>query len=201
MTSDVRERAFEPFYTTKEIGTGSGLGLSQVYGFVKQSGGQVEITSELGAGTTVSLYLPRLDDGAAAALTLNIRTRKGSGVTGTEIILVVEDDPDVRTIVSDELRALGYHVLTAADGPAALTILDKGEAVDLLFSDVVMPKRIRGDELARRARDKRRGLKVLLTSGYTADSREGATPEEFALLRKPYRPDELARAIRTALDR
>ena len=200
MTSDVRERAFEPFYTTKEIGTGSGLGLSQVYGFVTQSGGQVEITSELGAGTTVSLYLPRIGDAAATATAPNALTREGMGATGTETILVVEDDADVRSVVADELRALGYRVVTAADGPAALMILDGGESVDLLFSDVVMPNRMRGDELARRATADRPGLKVLLTSGYTADSRDGATPGEFALLRKPYRHEELARVVRTALE-
>ena len=201
MTSDVRERAFEPFYTTKEVGTGSGLGLSQVYGFVKQSGGQVEISSEFGAGTTVSLYLPRIGDAAATtAVAPNGRTRAGVGATGTETILVVEDDADVRSVVADELRALGYRVVTAADGPAALMILDGGESVDLLFSDVVMPNRMRGDELARRATADRPGLKVLLTSGYTADSRDGVPPGEFALLRKPYRHDELARVVRTALE-
>jgi signal transduction histidine kinase/integral membrane sensor domain MASE1 len=200
MTSDVRERAFEPFYTTKEVGTGSGLGLSQVYGFVKQSGGQVEISSEFGAGTTVSLYLPRIGDAAAAAVAPSGRTRKGVGTAGTETILVVEDDADVRSVVADELRALGYRVVTAADGPAALMILDGGESVDLLFSDVVMPNRMRGDELARRATADRPGLKVLLTSGYTAGSRDGAPPGEFALLRKPYRHDELARVVRTALE-
>ena len=201
MTSSVRARAFEPFYTTKDVGAGSGLGLSQVYGFVKQSGGHVEISSELGAGTTVSLYLPRLHGAAASAATSKSRSRKRTDATGTETILVVEDDAEVRNIVADQLRALGYHVLTAVDGPTALTTLERAELVDLLFSDVVMPNRMRGDELARKALAKQPGLKVLLTSGYTTESRNEAKPQEFALLRKPYRQEELARAIRGALDR
>jgi signal transduction histidine kinase/integral membrane sensor domain MASE1 len=200
MASDVRERAFEPFYTTKEVGTGSGLGVSQVYGFVKQSGGHVEIVSERGAGTIVSMYLPRVGNGVptVAASTDQPET---SAQGGTETILVVEDDADVRSVVADELRALGYQVLTAIDGPTALKALESAEGVDLLFSDVVMPDRMRGDELARLALDKRADLKVLLTSGYTTASGDGATLKQFPLLRKPYRHEELARAIRGALDR
>ena len=201
MPPDVRKRAFEPFYTTKEIGTGSGLGLSQVYGFVKQSGGQIEIASETGVGTMVSLYLPRLNDLAAATAPGSDRIPEDIGAAGTETILVVEDDADVRRVVANQLRALGYRVLTAADGPTALTKLKGGEPIDLLFSDVVMPHRMRGDELARRAKDMRPGLKVLLSSGYTAEPRDDAASEEFALLRKPYRYEELARTIRAALDR
>jgi signal transduction histidine kinase len=134
MTPEVRERAFEPFYTTKDVGAGSGLGLSQVYGFVRQSGGHVEISSELGAGTTVSLYLPRLDEVPASAAASNTRPRNGTDLTGTETILVVEDDNEVRDIVASELRTLGYRVLTAVDGPTALNTLESGEPIDLLFS-------------------------------------------------------------------
>ena len=199
MPSDVLERAFEPFYTTKEVGTGSGLGLSQVYGFVKQSGGQVEISSELGVGTTVSLYLPSLDAPAISEAPKH-RARKSAVVAGMETLLVVEDDRDVRNVVADELRALGYRVLTAMDGPTALTMLEAGEHIDLLFSDVVMPNGVRGDELARRAKEKQPRLKVLLTSGYTAEFRDDVTSDEFMLLRKPHRHVELSRAIRAALD-
>jgi signal transduction histidine kinase len=201
MASGVRARAFEPFYTTKDVGAGSGLGLSQVYGFVKQSEGHVEISSELGAGTTVSLYLPRLHEAAAAGAASKRPSHERADATGTETILVVEDDGAVRDIVAAQLRELGYHVLTATDGPTAFTTLESGELVDLLFSDVVMPHRMRGDELARKALGKRPGLKVLLTTGYTTESRDDTKPQEFALLRKPYRQEELARAIRAALDR
>jgi signal transduction histidine kinase len=201
MASGVRARAFEPFYTTKDVGTGSGLGLSQVYGFVKQSGGHVEISSELGAGTTVSLYLPRLRGAVGSAAALKSRSDQRTDAIGTETILVVEDDGEVRDIVADQLRALGYHVLTATDGPTALTTLESERLVDLLFSDVVMPNRMRGEELAHKALGKWPNLKVLLTTGYATESRDDAEPQEFSLLRKPYRQEELARAIRTALDR
>jgi CheY-like chemotaxis protein len=200
MTSDVRTRAFEPFYTTKDVGAGSGLGLSQVYGFVKQSGGHVEISSELDVGTTVSLYVPMLQGATAKATAPMNPSRNRADATGSETILVVEDDAEVRNIVADQLRALGYRVLTAVDGPTAVATMESGESVDLLFSDVVMPNGMRGDELARKAVGKRPGLKVLLTSGYALETRNEATPQEFAVLSKPYRQDELAKAIRAALD-
>ena len=199
MPSEVLERAFEPFYTTKEIGRGSGLGLSQVYGFVTQSGGQVEISSKIGAGTVVTLYLPRAAGDPAPAA--SDEPPPARAAAGTETILVVEDDDDVRNVTADGLRALGYRVVAAADGPAALALLDRGEPVALLFSDVVMPNGIRGDVLAQQATSRRYGLKVLLTSGYAADLFDPAALGAFALLRKPYRHDELAQAVRAALDR
>jgi signal transduction histidine kinase len=204
MTPEVLERAFEPFYTTKDVGGGSGLGLSQVYGFVKQSGGHVEIASKPGAGTEVTIYLP-LSDNAVEPGTADGAASMAKVAAGTETILVVEDDPDVRHLTTDLLDGLGYSVLTAADGPEALSMLRRVDRIDLLLSDIVMPKGMRGDELARRATMLRTDLKVLLTSGDAAELPGGAVPDgggttTIPLLRKPYRRDELARAIRAVLD-
>jgi signal transduction histidine kinase/CheY-like chemotaxis protein len=199
MPPEVMARAFEPFFTTKDVGKGTGLGLSQVYGFVKQSGGHVQLTSKVGVGTSVKLYLPRADGAASASDSEAASSRLVRG--GPETILVVEDDPDVLVTVVENLRELKYRALTAADGAAALALLERGEPVDLLFSDVVMPKGIRGDELARRARALRPELRVLLTSGYTSagGTSEGVTESGDPLLLKPYRHEDLARAIRDAL--
>ena len=195
MSPEVIERAFEPFYTTKEVGKGSGLGLSQVYGFVKQSGGHIDLGSESGVGTTVRIYLPRAYDAPNEYVEPIARAAEGRA----ETVLVVEDDPDLREMVAENLRSLGYSVLTAADAPAALDVVEHEAKVDLLFSDYSMPRGMLGDELARRVRRVRSGIKVLLTSGYAASHR-GAGAADFTLLQKPYRQDELARAIRQALD-
>ena len=196
MPPEVAERAFEPFYTTKEVGKGSGLGLSQVYGFVKQSGGNIELGSEPGVGTTVRLCLPRADEMPAENAEAPVRTAAAKA----ETVLVVEDDAELRTMVADSLRALGYRVLTAANAPAALTVAEREPQLDLLFSDYSMPFGMLGDELARRARQLKPGLKVLLTSGYAVAAPEIAGAD-FNLLQKPFRPDDLARAIRQTLDR
>jgi len=197
MPPDVLARAFEPFFTTKEFGTGSGLGLSQVYGFAKQSGGFVQLASEVGVGTTVQLFLPVCDERPGAA-----DKQAGEGAPRatdhSETILVVEDDQDVQLIVAENLRSLGYRVLTAPDGVAALSRLTNGDRIDLLFSDVAMPNGMPGDELVRRAVSLSPGIRVLLTSGYARAPRQGGG--DVAVLRKPYRQDELARAIREALD-
>jgi PAS domain S-box-containing protein len=199
MPPDVLAHVFEPFFTTKEIGKGTGLGLSMIYGFAKQSGGHAKIYSEIGHGTTVRLYLPRLtnesrrSDSAAAT-----PPHKGGG----ETILVVEDNPDVRRLVLRQLRDLGYEVIEAANGPQALTILDKGAAIDLLFTDVVMPGGMTGRQLAEAAKTRRPNLKTLFTSGYTEDSilRLGKLDPGVRLLSKPYRKHELATRIREVLD-
>jgi two-component system NtrC family sensor kinase len=200
MPPDILGRVFEPFFTTKEVGRGSGLGLSQVYGFVKQSGGYVHIESERGVGTRVHLYLPRSGSTVEAAEPLARGEPVVPDARGASI-LVVEDEADVREIVAAELQSFGYRVLTAGDGPEALEILKQESCVDLLFSDVVMPHGMTGDELAREARRRRPDLKILLTSGYPpAELRERQSLDEFRVLQKPYRIEELLRLIGERLD-
>ena len=201
---DVLPRVFDPFFTTKDVGKGSGLGLSQVYGFVSQSGGQVRIDSAPGAGTTVQIWLPCAAGVEEPADSPRPAEEEGieDGRTGNgETVLVVEDDPDVRAVSVDLLNALGYRVLTATDGVEALEVLEGTHPIDLLFTDVVMPRGVNGAELARRAQDLRPGLRVLLTSGYTAQAltSEHGVVHGFPLLRKPYRGAELARTVRAAL--
>jgi PAS domain S-box-containing protein len=199
MTPDIAARALEPFFTTKPAGRGTGLGLSQVYGFVKQSGGHVSIYSEPGHGTTVKLFLPRST--MADAEPPPRRNRGGALPNGSESILVVEDNPDVRRLVRRQLTELGYTVHEAGNGPEALTMLRSPLSVDLMFTDIIMPEGMTGYELAVLARDSRPGLRILFTSGYTAigaaqDHERGDVP----LLSKPYRKSELAHFIRSSLD-
>src|SRR5262249_43558025 len=160
MSAETLSRAFEPFYTTKEVGKGSGLGLSMVYGFVKQSGGHVKIYSELGHGTSVKLYLP-----SAAATGIDAREPIGRGedeATGRgEVVLVVEDDAEVLSLLSILLTNLGYRVLEAKNGHQALATLENGAAVDLVLIDVVLPQGMSGVDLAGRAMQHRPGLRVL----------------------------------------
>jgi PAS domain S-box-containing protein len=199
MPEDVLAHVFEPFFTTKDVGKGTGLGLSMIYGFAKQSGGHAKIYSEVGHGTTVRLYLPRLtNQSTGSESAAPAATRKGGG----ETILVVEDNTDVRRLVLRQLRDLGYAVIEAANGPQALQILDGGAAIDLLFTDVVMPGGMTGRQLAEAAKKRRPHLKTLFTSGYTEDSilRLGKLDPGVRLLSKPYRKHELATRIREALD-
>ena len=190
-------RAFEPFFTTKEVGKGSGLGLSQVYGFVTQSGGHVAIDSKPGAGTTVTLYLPAVSP-AAAGLRIGQSDAKSAPMPGR--ILVVEDDPEVLDVTVEMLRGFGYEVLTAPDGPSALAVLRRDAEIDVLFTDIVMPRGMNGVELAREARRLRPNVRVLLASGYPAAvlaADHGASDDgEFAFLGKPYRRAELADKLR-----
>jgi signal transduction histidine kinase/CheY-like chemotaxis protein len=195
MTPDVLARAFEPFYTTKPEGRGTGLGLSMAYGFMKQTGGHIKLYSEPGHGTTVKLYLPRsMEDEALRADTLNDPV-----AGGMETILVVEDDANVRATAVDILTGLGYHVLKATDAQSALSVLESGVHVDLLFSDVVMPGPMRSVDLARRARDMLPTLEVLFTSCYTENAivHGGRLDAGVALISKPYRRDALARKVRS----
>jgi PAS domain S-box-containing protein len=193
MSEDVRSRAFEPFFTTKEPGKGSGLGLSQVYGFVTQSGGHVQIESRLGQGTRVTLYLPAHGESTSEN---DIVPRSGIGT-----VLVVEDDPEVLDAAVDMLRSVGYGVLTAPDALGALDVLRRGQRVDVLFTDIVMPRGVNGVELARAATKLRPGLKVVLASGYpvAALSTDYGLSDEFAFIAKPYRWSEVLDRLRGAL--
>ena len=198
MSKDAAARAFEPFFTTKEPGKGTGLGLSQVYGFVKQSGGHVKIYSEVGEGTCVKLYLPRYTGGRAA----EEEEGRGSVPEGSETVLVVEDDADVRSYTIEVLTELGYHVLEAQDGPSALRIIERGEPIDLLFTDVVLPGGLNGEQLALQAQDKRPGLKVLFTTGYARNAivHQGRLDPGVQLITKPFSYTDLAARLRDVLD-
>ena len=201
MTPEVLARAFDPFFTTKEVGKGSGLGLSQVYGFVNAAGGHVEITSKLGSGTTVTLYLPQSSNSA----TVPRSAREGppsrlSSSRGT--VLVVEDDEDVLAVTAESLREFGYQVITAVNAAGALEILRSDQPVDLLFSDIVIPGGTDGVQLAEEARYVRPGLKVILTSGYAAAALnlEHGAPLTLEVLGKPYQRGELAKKLRQVMD-
>ena len=200
MPPEVLERVFEPFFTTKEVGRGTGLGLSMVYGFVKQSRGHVKIYSEVGHGTRITVYLPRA--AVAEQDTAPEASSAQANLGGHETILVVEDSNAVRRVAVNILKALGYRVREAEDGPSALAILQQADPIDLLFTDLIMPNGISGQELLTRARALRPGLKALFTSGYSEQfiRGKGPTEEGVALLSKPYRSRKLAEAIRAALD-
>jgi PAS domain S-box-containing protein len=197
MPQDVLERAFDPFFSTKPEGEGTGLGLSMAYGFVKQSGGHIRIYSEVGHGTTVKIYLPR-STGAVAELSPAIR---GEIRRGSETILVVEDDRNVQTTVIDMLTGLGYTVLKANDAQQALAVIGSGVHVDLVFTDVVMPGVVRSPDMARQATRLMPHLKVLFTSGYTQNAivHGGRLDPGVELLSKPYSREQLAYKIRQML--
>ena len=200
MPPDVVAQAFDPFFTTKEIGQGTGLGLSQVYGFVKQSGGHVKIESELGAGTTVKIYLPRLlvSDGATDVPAVNMSVPRADG----ETILVVEDEAGVRRFAVEMLQELGYHVLDAPDGASGLRMLDAHPEITLLFTDVGLPGGMNGRRMADEALRRRPDLKVLFTSGYTGDAivHHGRLDPDVQLIVKPFTFDGLATKLRRVLD-
>ena len=202
MTPETIERAFEPFFTTKEPGRGSGLGLSMVYGFVRQSGGHVTIRSEPGAGARVVLYLPRCAEDAPRDLEAG-QERPAAPPRGGEAILLVEDDEDVRAVVLMMVTELGYRVIEARDAPSALAMLGEGAPADLLLSDVVLPSGMSGDRLAEEARKLRPGLPVLFMSGYMPDAQalERITAQGDALLPKPFAKAQVARALRQAFGR
>jgi CheY-like chemotaxis protein len=199
MSSDVLARAFDPFYTTKEVGKGTGLGLSQVYGFVRQSGGHVKIYSEIGVGTTVKIYLPRyVGKGGEVKRTSGTSVLRGSQ---REIVMVVEDEDRVRAVSVDALRDLGYAVVEASNPTDALRMLREGQEVHLLFTDVVMPE-MSGRELADLARERLPELKILYTTGYTRNAivHNGTLDAGTNLLTKPFSIEELASKVRTMLD-
>ena len=192
-------KAFDPFFTTKDVGRGSGLGLSMVYGFVKQSKGHVRLLSELGVGTTVELYLPKAN---GTAVIHAFESEAVPVVGGAETILVVEDDGLIRRQLMSQLRDLGYNVISANDGIDALAMLRTPDHLDLLFTDVVMPRGVNGWELADEAAKLRPKLPVLFASGYaeSAISRRGRLEPGSNFLHKPYRRSDLANKIRSILD-
>lgn len=199
---DILHKVFEPFFTTKGVGKGTGLGLSMVYGFAKQSGGHVKIESTEGEGTAVRIYLPR----SQRSKDLVVAEQQGTGTTdeaGAGRILVVEDNADVRASVVEQLAILGYNTIEAENGVQALELLEKGEQVDLLFTDIVMPGGLSGIQLAQKAQEAYPDLKIIFTSGFTEASVRGgsALPAGANLLTKPYRRHELAQKIRDVLGR
>jgi len=199
MPGEVIDKAFDPFFTTKAAGAGTGLGLSQVYGFIRQSGGHVRIYSEIGEGTTVKIYLPR-SFARDKPLTAG-KTADDSPAGKQEVVLVVEDDADVRAYVVETLSALNYSVREAANAAAALSILDDSGTVDLLLTDVVMPG-MNGRNLAEAAKLRRPGLKVLYMTGYSRNAivHQGRLDAGVSLMQKPFSQNVLAMRVRTMLE-
>ncbi|UEM10552.1 response regulator [Bradyrhizobium barranii subsp. barranii] len=198
MSPEILSRVFEPFFTTKEVGKGSGLGLAQVHGFATQSRGTVRIRSEVGRGTSIELYLPRslsIPSRERHLIDLNVVRPKKSNHGR---ILLVEDDDEVAALVSEMLGQLGYEVTHAASGAAALGALADGRAVDLVFSDIMMPGGMNGVELAREIKRRRSDIPVLLTSGYSEAAVQDAELAGLQILPKPYHIDELAAALSAA---
>lgn len=200
MPPDVVEKAFEPFFTTKEPGRGTGLGLSTVYGFAEQSGGQATIRSAPGKGTTVSLYLPRVD--AAAHVAPAGATDAIPMSENAETVLVVEDNPEVRELTLQRVEGLGYVVCEAENGPAAVRLLEAGEPVDLILSDIVMSGGMSGYDLARWVKTRKPDIPVVLTTGYAEEEtyQDPAGLIDAPILRKPYARAELAATLHTALN-
>ncbi len=194
----MHDKVFEPFFTTKEAGKGTGLGLSMVYGLMKQSGGHIKLYSEEGHGTTVKLYMPRLEQASEA----QIEQKPAEATGGSETILVVEDDDLVRSFVLTQLANLGYATLSAGTGAEALSLVEQGATFDLLFTDVIMPGGMNGRQLADEIRRRLPATKVLYTSGYTEDAimHHGRLDPGVILLNKPYRKVDLAHKIREALE-
>lgn len=199
MTPEVKAKAFDPFFTTKDIGHGTGLGLSQVYGFIKQSRGHVKIYSEIGEGSTIKLYLPR-----AHAVSAEEDVDVAQPVSGSqdETILVVEDDPDVRTYSCETLAELGYTVVAAENGAAALRLLASNPQVNVLFSDIGLPGGMNGRQLSEEARKLRPDLKVLFTTGYARNAivHDGRLDPGVELITKPFTQATLAEKLRNILD-
>jgi CheY-like chemotaxis protein len=202
MPAEVRAKVFEPFFTTKPQGQGTGLGLAQVYGFIKQSNGHVSVYSELGQGTSVKLYLPRLRGGApvearAAPMSAVEPARAG------ETILVVEDEENVRNFSVEVLAEAGYRVLAAENAAGAMEMLAEGDAIDMLFTDVVLTGSINGRALADQIARLRPGIAVLFTTGYTRNAiiHHGRLDDGIDFIGKPFTASALTQTVRTILDR
>ena len=192
MSEEVARHVFEPFFTTMEVGKGSGLGLAQVYGFMQQSGGEVRVQSREGQGTLFQLFLPLTDRPTPSAVPVDGASKAVVG--GSEKLLVVEDDEQVRALTVEMLQGLGYSVVVAPNAKAALALLKSKKAFGALMTDVVMPGGMSGIQLAKNARKLRPDLPILLTSGYAGG--QGAADDEFAFLSKPYELGVLAARLR-----
>jgi len=201
MTAEVAARAFDPFFTTKPMGEGTGLGLSMVYGFVRQSGGQVRIFSEMDQGTRISLYLPRQLDAAQAPLEEEVVLESGRGVG--ETILVVDDEPAIRGLIVEVLQEFGYRTLDAADGPGGLRMIQAQAQIDLLITDVGLPGGMNGRQLADASRAVRPGLKILFITGYAEKTVIGNGPLEpgMEILPKPFTMAAIGSRVRAILAR
>jgi CheY-like chemotaxis protein len=199
MEPDIVARAFEPFFTTKPMGQGTGLGLSMIYGFARQSDGHVNIQSEIGTGTTFDLYLPR--DSHAKDEEINSAARRDLTPSGAGTVLVVEDEPVVRTLIVEVLADLGYQVLEAGDGPSGLEILQSRQPIDLLITDIGLPG-LNGRQVADAARVARPGLKVLFMTGYaqSAAAAAGFLEPGMAMVIKPFGMDDFATRIRALIN-
>jgi CheY-like chemotaxis protein len=200
MPPEVVSRAFDPFFTTKPAGEGTGLGLSQVYGSLKQSGGHVKIYSEVGVGTTVKLYLPRLTGGAEDLTERQPSRRQLHGVGHGEVVLVVEDDPDVRRLTVEMLEELNYVALSADGGARALEIINSSQQIALLLTDIVMPG-MNGRALAELAAKQRPDLRILFTTGYTRNAivHNGVLDQGVSLIVKPFTIEALAAKLAEVL--
>ena len=201
MTPEVIERAFEPFFTTKPIGQGTGLGLSMVYGFIRQSGGQVRIQSEVGQGTTLRLYLPRrhaVPDDDSARQVESRQDVKGSG----QVVLVVDDEPTVRMLITEVLDQLGYASIEVADGPTGLKVLQSSTKIDLLITDVGLPGGLNGRQVADAGRALRPRLKVLFITGYAESAALGNEHlgPGMQVLTKPFAIDGLSARVRSMIE-
>jgi CheY-like chemotaxis protein len=200
MNPDVMARAFDPFFTTKDVGKGTGLGLSMVYGFVRQSGGHVKIYSEVGQGTTIKIYLPRFYGAEETSREEKEPAAKSDGQG--QLILLVEDEPSVRSLTADSLRELGYNVVEAESAAAALRMLDGNPDVALLFTDIVMPD-MNGRRLADEAVKRRPGLRVIYTTGFTRNAvvHNGVLDPGVNFLPKPFTLQQLSDKLREVFAR
>jgi CheY-like chemotaxis protein len=200
MDAETQAKIFEPFFTTKEVGKGTGLGLAMVYGFVKQSGGYIDVSSEVGVGTTFHIYLPLSDEKAVVEAKPQVAPAKS--FVGTETILLVEDETSLRELARHSLQSLGYKVLAAGNAAAAMGISDAyNQPIDLLLTDVVMPG-LNGRLLADRLRERRPNMGVLFMSGYTGQTigAHGVLAEGSFFVAKPFMKDALARKVREVID-
>jgi CheY-like chemotaxis protein len=197
MEPDVAAHAFDPFFTTKPLGQGTGLGLSMIYGFARQSGGQIRIYSEVGKGTSMCLYLPRHDDDPNFNDTINF-PEAGEPLGDGEVILVIDDEPSIRMLITDVLSDTGYSVLEASDGPAGLRVLQSAARIDLLITDVGLPGGMNGRQVADAARTLRPDLRVLFITGYAENALmgNGNLEKGMHVLAKPFEVERLATKIR-----